>query len=176
MNDIWTCMTHSSGQTMAIGELIGRHVQAGDLIALSGELGAGKTQLTRGLAAGMGLDSKIVASPTFVLIHEYPAAPGRPTLVHMDAYRVGNLDELESVGWDPAAGGGELRQQAVLVVEWADRLGQTLGDDRLEILLEHLDLETRQLTLTFHGSWGSRGRQLSEALNHWHASQPAAAH
>lgn len=175
VNESWTCITRSPDQTMSVGKLLGAHAQAGDLIALRGELGAGKTQFTRGLATGMGMDPRTVASPTFVLIHEYPAATGRPSLVHMDAYRVSSLDELESVGWDPAAGGGELRQHAVLVVEWADRLGQTLGDDRVEILLEHLAEHERQITLVLHGSWGSRGKALLDALNRWQQSQAAAA-
>lgn len=145
---------------MAVGQAIGRHARAGDLIALIGELGAGKTQFTRGLAQGLGVDSAQVASPTFVLVHEYPAGAGRPMLVHVDAYRVGSLEELESIGWDPAAGGGELRQQCVLVVEWADRLGGTLGEDMLEVRIEHLGHEQRQIELLFHGSWQDRAEAL----------------
>ncbi len=164
--DHWQGETSSPQETMALGQVIGTHVRAGDLIALIGELGAGKTQFTRGLAQGLGIEGSKVGSPTFVLVHEYPAPAGRPILVHVDAYRVGSLEELESIGWDPAAGGGELRQQSVLLVEWADRLGGTLGDDMLEIRIEHLGMDQRQIQLQFHGSWRDRAGTILKDLPH----------
>jgi tRNA threonylcarbamoyladenosine biosynthesis protein TsaE len=161
----WTCQTHGPDQTEALGRIVGGFTQAGDLIALVGELGAGKTQFTRGLAHGVGVDGDKVSSPTFVFIHEYPGGYDKPTLLHMDAYRVGSLEELESIGWDPAAGGGELRQQSILVVEWADRLGGTLGDDLLEITFEHLSPTHREVTMHLQGQWRGRASKLLEALN-----------
>src|SRR5262249_23438466 len=94
----WQTLSRSPATTAAIGQASGAAARSGDLIGLIGELGAGKTQLTRGLAMAMGVSESAVASPTFVLIHEYPVPPGRPMLVHVDAYRVSNLDELESIG------------------------------------------------------------------------------
>lgn len=172
MIDTWTCHTQSPDQTASIGRLVGEHCKAGDLIALIGELGAGKTQFTRGLAQGMGVANDQVSSPTFVLVHEYHGPPDRPQLIHMDAYRVGSLDELESIGWDPASGGGELREHCVLVVEWADRLGGTLGHDMLEITIEHVDQNERQVGLRFIGKWASRGPSLLAALTQLQSTFP----
>ena len=170
MIDTWTCQTQGPEQTADIGRIIGQFSQAGDLIALIGELGAGKTQFTRGIAQGLGVDTDQVSSPTFVLVHEYQGLVDRPQLIHMDAYRVGSLDELESMGWDPAAGGGELREQCVLVVEWADRLGGTLGDDMLEITIDHLDETRREIRLRFLGNWSSRSASLLAALTQHQAA------
>lgn len=164
MIETWTCHTQGPEQTASIGRIVGQFSQAGDLIALIGELGAGKTQFTRGLAQGLGVDTDQVSSPTFVLVHEYQGPVDRPQLIHMDAYRVGSLDELESIGWDPASGGGELREQCVLVVEWADRLGGTLGDDMLEITIDHVDETQREIRVRFKGRWTSRAPELLAAF------------
>lgn len=161
----WTGQTAAAAQTVRLGQIVGQHVRAGDLIALNGELGAGKTQFTRGLAQSLGVDPAMVASPTFVLMHEYPAGQGKPMLVHVDAYRLGSLDELESIGWDPAAGGGELRMQSVLIVEWASKLGGTLGEDVLEIQIDHLGTDDRQVSIRCHGDWRDRLASLKEALD-----------
>lgn len=153
---------------MAIGSAVARAAQPGDLITLDGQLGAGKTQFVRGMAKGLGLDVAQVASPTFVLMHEYDlattpaAARGLEYLVHIDAYRLNTLADLESIGWDPAGGSTgasmeqEIRQGAIVVVEWASRLGDTLGEDRLAITLEHTGDNTRRITIEAHGNW--RGR------------------
>ncbi|MCC7144925.1 MAG: tRNA (adenosine(37)-N6)-threonylcarbamoyltransferase complex ATPase subunit type 1 TsaE [Phycisphaeraceae bacterium] len=177
----WQGESSSIEETMAIGQAIGRCARAGDLVALVGELGAGKTQLVRGLARGLGLDERVVASPTFVMIQEHEPPPPEetplanggagdsmgPWLVHVDAYRIQSLQELESVGWDPSTllAGGELREKAVLAVEWADRLGELLGEDYLRVELKHEGQEQRLLTVRAVGNWRSRLGPLKRELS-----------
>ena len=130
--------TTSAEQTMQVGELIGRCCAAGDIIALQGELGAGKTQLVRGLAQGLGLNPRSVSSPTFVMVQEYePTDDGAdtPVLVHIDAYRITSPDELESIGWTGT--GEELREGAVVAIEWAKLIRPALGEDLLWVEIEH---------------------------------------
>ncbi|MFA9478396.1 tRNA (adenosine(37)-N6)-threonylcarbamoyltransferase complex ATPase subunit type 1 TsaE [Phycisphaerales bacterium AB-hyl4] len=142
-------------QTLAVGTIVARRAVAGDIVGLSGELGAGKTQFVRGMAEGMGLDPRVVSSPTFVLVHEYEreaadVPPDALVLVHIDAYRLAGDDAaagLESIGW-----ADELFEQAVVAVEWADVLGEHLGDDWLAVRLEHSD-PGRLITLSAHGRW-----------------------
>lgn len=139
-------------------------MQTGDVLALVGELGAGKTQLVRGLALGMGAASSAVASPTYVMVHEYPTAAGKPSLVHIDAYRLRSLEDLESIGWD-ASGSAEMRRDAVVAIEWADRLGDLAGPDQLQIALEHAGDSHRTLTVTPTGQWNARAADLFESLD-----------
>jgi len=106
---------------------------------LVGALGAGKTAFVQGLAAGLGLDARSVASPTFVIASEYPLADGR-RLAHVDLYRVGDWEELEMAGF-----GDLTRQGTVLAVEWADRLPEALPADRLELHLERAGSAARRL-------------------------------
>lgn len=136
--------TRSVRETEDVGRSIATVLQQGDLIALVGPLGAGKTQFTRGLAAGLGANPRLVASPTFVLVQEYAA---RIPLVHIDAYRINSLADLESIGFTP-----ELLAQSVTVIEWADRIEEELPADRLEIELEH-DQDSRRIVIVPHGKW-----------------------
>jgi tRNA threonylcarbamoyladenosine biosynthesis protein TsaE len=158
--------------TVALGAAVGQACRAGDLIALVGELGAGKTQLVRGLARGLGLDERMVSSPTFVMVQEYtsdqptidPQAPA--LLVHVDAYRITTLEQLESIGWDPSTllPGGEMRQQAVVAVEWADRLAELAEAEHLRIELTHRDEQQRDVMLTGRGAWAGRLAALRSSL------------
>ena len=165
----WRGVTNCMEHTMAIGAAVAANVKPGDLIALNGELGAGKTQLVRGLAQGMNLDTQLVASPTFVLIHEYePEAEDSdsPALIHIDAYRLTSLEDLESIGWEvDAAGGIEMRQGCVVVIEWAQKVQEFLGEDYLEVTLEHLDDEQRAIEITPHGKWAKRFKALTKSLD-----------
>jgi tRNA threonylcarbamoyladenosine biosynthesis protein TsaE len=152
---------------MAIGAAIARHAAAGDVVALTGELGAGKTQLVRGMAGALGLPPGAIASPTFVMMQEYQtphSAAGAPWLVHVDAYRVTSPEDLESIGWDGRPG-GEVRRGAVVVVEWADRLAQSLGDDVLEVALTHTGPEARDLAIVPRGRWLERWAALVRDLD-----------
>lgn len=159
-----TIDTDSPDQTVRCGAAIGRLCEAGDVIALQGELGAGKTQLVRGLAEGMGLDPGHVSSPTFVMMQEYePARPeqGRPVLVHIDAYRIQSQEDLVSIGWHGF--GEEVRDQAVVAVEWAGLIEPSLGDDALWVAIEHAP-GGRRLLLSARGLWWGKMKALSESL------------
>lgn len=110
--------SHSPEETVEIGQMIAAALAPGDVVGLIGELGAGKTQLTKGLALGLGVpDSRLVNSPTFVLVNEYE---GRVPVNHIDAYRLATADEFEALGFD------EMIECGVVVVEWADRVAAAL--------------------------------------------------
>lgn len=156
---VWQGHSHSSQQTEALGRTIGEVAQAGDLIAMVGELGAGKTQLVRGLVDGVGIDTATVSSPTFVLMQQYAHPSGHPVVIHMDAYRLVGEDDAESIGW-----GTDLFQSAVVAVEWADRLGGGMPCDRLDVCLDHVDVDRRNVLVTAHGVWCDRIDVLREAM------------
>jgi tRNA threonylcarbamoyladenosine biosynthesis protein TsaE len=120
-----TCISHSPRETEALGEQWGRTATAGLVLALSGDLGAGKTQLVRGLARGLGVTSR-VHSPTFTLVNEYGG--GRLKLFHLDLYRLETPDQIHSAGIEDF-----LNPDGVAVIEWAERLpGFAAGGALLE--------------------------------------------
>lgn len=159
----WAAISHSIDHTMAIAMAVARCTQEGDIIALRGPLGAGKTQFVRGLATGLGIDPAQVTSPTFVLIHEYENPRGRPILVHIDGYRISGPGDLDSIGWEP--GGAELADAAIVAIEWADRLGNQLGRHYLAVELAHESQNHRRIAVTPYGNWISRTERLIAALN-----------
>ena len=112
-------------------------------MALSGTLGAGKTALVRGIAAGLGAPASAVSSPTFVLLHEYE---GRLPLAHIDLYRLTSSKEVETIGL-----GDYLSGQTVVAVEWADKAPGLLPDDRLEMELRHRTVQSRNITFKATG-------------------------
>jgi tRNA threonylcarbamoyladenosine biosynthesis protein TsaE len=118
----------------------------GDLVALRGELGAGKTEFVRGLALGLGATADLVASPTFALAHEYQ---GRLTLVHLDLYRLSEIPPEFLPDLEDYLGGPQ-----VAAVEWAERLGDLLPPEYLEIVITITGEEERQITITGHGPRG----------------------
>lgn len=150
-----TLRSDSASRTHEIGRALGAAAEAGTLIALTGPLGAGKTQLTKGIALGLGV-SGVVNSPTFVLMNEHP---GRLRLFHVDAYRLSDPREA----WD--AGLLDDRQaEGVTVIEWADRLEGWLPDERLEIELRQLETdEDRELAWTAIGDRHARLARVLEA-------------
>lgn len=137
--------------TLAFGERLGRVLRAGDLVLLAGPLGAGKTVLVKGIAAGMGVTG-LVSSPTLVIARVHsPAAAGGVPLVHVDAYRIGDdLDQLDGLDLDT-----DLLDAAV-VVEWGDGVAAALSADHLLIRLNRRDDDVREATLQPHGSWTDR--------------------
>ena len=152
--------SNSVEQTMAVGQAIARAAQPGDIIALDGELGAGKTQLVRGMATALDIDPYQVASPTFVISHEYePEDESLPVLVHVDAYRLTGPGDLDTIGW--GEDGHELRDGAIVAIEWAERVADGLGDDLLNVHIEHTDIG-RRLTLTPQGPWQQRDLQVMQ--------------
>ncbi len=115
--------------TRAFGRALAAVLRAGDLVILTGDLGAGKTTLTQGIGAGLGVRGQ-VASPTFIVAREHPSVVGGPALVHVDAYRLGSLDEVDALDLDSSL------DESVTVVEWGSGLVEALAGDRLEIVLE----------------------------------------
>ena len=115
--------------TEAYGEELGRALHAGDLVVLSGPLGAGKTALVRGLARGLGAAGP-VTSPTFVIAREHEALPGGVPLVHVDAYRLGGVAELDDLDLDTDL------TEAVVVVEWGEGVAERLAESHVLVRLE----------------------------------------
>jgi tRNA threonylcarbamoyladenosine biosynthesis protein TsaE len=109
-----------------LGRAMSAGLRPGDLVVLSGDLGAGKTTLTRGIGEGLGVRGA-VTSPTFVIARVHPAPPGRPPLVHVDAYRLGSLAELDDLDLDAG------QEDSVTVVEWGLGMAEDLADARLEL-------------------------------------------
>ena len=156
--------TTSAEETVRVGAALGRCCAAGDIVALQGELGAGKTQLVRGLAEGLGLEPRHVSSPTFVLMQEYESADDRddhPTLVHIDAYRIKSEEDLTSIGW--LGRGEEMRENAVVAIEWAALIEPALGDDVLWINITHEPFG-RCVVLSARGAWQAKISLLTKAL------------
>jgi len=133
--------THGPEETIALGRRIGQVLEGGQVLALVGPLGSGKTHLVKGIALGMGVaDEDLVHSPTFVLVHEYPAAGGR-VLYHLDAYRLESAADLERIGFEDLIG-----PEGVLVVEWADKVAAALeGLGVVEIRFEHAGEQRRRI-------------------------------
>lgn len=136
--------------TAAFGRELGRLLRAGDLVVLSGSLGAGKTALTKGIGTGMGVTGT-VSSPTFVLARVHPARPGGTALVHVDAYRLTGAAELDDLDLDT-----DLTAAAV-VIEWGAGVADQLSESRLVVHLERLPDDTREATVTaVGGDWVDR--------------------
>jgi tRNA threonylcarbamoyladenosine biosynthesis protein TsaE len=142
-------VSESEAQTRRLGRLMGEVLAGDDIVALAGPLGAGKTQLVKGVAAGLGvLDEASVTSPTFVLVNEYL---GRLRMYHVDAYRLSGPAELEAIGIEEMMSSG-----AVVVVEWADRVAGCLPERASWVEMDVAGQSRRLLRV--------RGRKLAEAL------------
>ena len=133
--------------TQALAGRLASTVHRGDVIELSGGLGAGKTLFTGGLAAGLGVDEPVV-SPSFVLVRHYDS--GFMPVVHVDVYRLGSLNEFDDLDVFELAAGG------VLVIEWGNAVESTLPEDHLRVEFEVLDDEPRVIRLVPSGSWVTR--------------------
>lgn len=144
----WTVTLASRTATETFGRAIGRMLTGGETLALFGELGAGKTALVRGIAAGLGLPPNHVTSPTFVLIHEYR---GRLPLIHMDLYRLRSAAEAEGIGLQEYFDGN-----IVTAIEWADKFPDLLPSDRLEVTLQHNTPTSRTAHLLAYGPRANR--------------------
>ena len=132
----------SAEDTRAWGRQLGEVLRRGDLVVLTGGLGAGKTTLTQGLADGLGVRGPIT-SPTFVIARVHPPLVAGPALVHVDAYRLGGFAELDDLDLDTSL------EESVTVVEWGHGLAEDLADDRLEVTLSGED--TRRARVQSHG-------------------------
>jgi len=134
-------ISHSVDETIALGRAMGKQLQGGEVIALAGTLGTGKTHFIKGLALGLDVaDADVVTSPTFTLINEYE---GRLPLYHADAYRLEKADQLAALGFDEMCSG-----LGVVVVEWADRVRPLMNDYKpINIYLEHRGENERSLRI-----------------------------
>ncbi len=139
-NDVKEIISVSAQQTWEIARSIGEKLRQGDVLALSGELGSGKTCFTGGLARGLGVDEKYqITSPTFTLINEYPA---RHRLYHFDVYRIKDYDEFENLGYEEYLG-----VEGVVVIEWAEKIAKRLPVNTLWITFEYLDEDERKIII-----------------------------
>ena len=139
----FTHFTASDQETIRFGRKLGDLLSDGDVVALAGELGSGKTWFTKGLALGLGVSSDtVVTSPTFALVNEYD---GRYSLYHMDFYRLESLSELLSAGLEEY-----LHNKGIVVLEWADRWPEILPQKRVLVELVIIDEDRRKITLSGH--------------------------
>ncbi len=129
--------THNDRETEAIGRALAGFLSPGDVLALHGDLGAGKTHLVRGLCAALGIDAARVSSPTFTLIHEYDAPV---PVYHIDAYRIARAAELLDLGFDEYLSAG-----AIVVIEWAERVASLLPPETYHLCIEHGGGDMRHL-------------------------------
>ncbi|MGH3415179.1 MAG: tRNA (adenosine(37)-N6)-threonylcarbamoyltransferase complex ATPase subunit type 1 TsaE [Actinocrinis sp.] len=147
----------TAGRTQEVGRRLGERLRAADLVILSGELGAGKTTFTQGLAEGLGVRGPIT-SPTFVIARVHPSLSGGVPLVHVDAYRLGSLAELDDLDLDASV------EDSVTVVEWGEGKAEVLSGQRLEVRIERAvaddapladgdetPLDPRVITVIAHG-------------------------
>lgn len=116
----------SEGETVAAGERLGRGLKPGDVVAISGPLGAGKTRFVRGICRALGTGRE-VSSPTFTLVHEYAA--GALAVFHFDFYRIASVAELVQIGFAEYLA----REDAVCLIEWADRVADQLPEERYDV-------------------------------------------
>ena len=138
-------ITHSPGETRAFGERLARALRAGDVLLLEGNLGAGKSELTRGIARGLGVTAT-VTSPSFTILNVYEE--GRVPLYHFDWYRLQSAEELYEMGMDEYLGG-----DGVAVVEWPSQCPEAIPEDYLAVAIEPVGESERRLTLTPRGAF-----------------------
>lgn len=158
-----TLRTGDADQTRELAAALAAFLEGGDVVALSGELGAGKTCFVQGAASGLGVTAT-VTSPTFVLVRSYQ---GRYPLVHVDVYRLQRLQDVLDLGDEVFA------PDVVTFVEWGDAIATLLPEDRLDVDIVHADDTApdtepgRCLVVTPHGAWLERIAQLREAMKPW---------
>lgn len=154
-----TVLLHSDSvaATLALGRWLGESAAAGDVLGLVGPLGAGKTQLVKGIASGLGVvDERVVVSPTFVLVNEYD---GRLHIYHLDAYRLERAAELAALGFDEMCTAG-----GVVVVEWADKVRRIMPEETVWISIEPTGETRRQIEASAAGAGLERLARLLPAL------------
>ena len=131
-------LTHSPEETLALGRRLGRSLRPGDVVALYGDLGAGKTQFVKGVCAAWGIDERVVSSPTFTLVQEYVGSEF--PLYHFDAYRITQPSEYFELGYEDYffAGG-------VCLVEWPERVESLLPAESIRVRIDHVGEHTRRI-------------------------------
>jgi len=133
--------SNSPEETIELGRNLGKQLEGGEVVAICGQLGSGKTHLIKGIAAGTGAtDARHVNSPTFVIVNEYT---GRLDIFHIDAYRLNSISEFEMLGFDDFC-----YPQSVVLIEWADKIESAIQAlDYIRIELEHAGETTRKIHL-----------------------------
>jgi tRNA threonylcarbamoyladenosine biosynthesis protein TsaE len=127
-------------KTFYIGRILGEALTAGDIVALTGELGAGKTCLTQGIARGLGVPEVYqITSPTFTLVNEYP---GRLNLIHLDVYRLSSSRDLQDLGYEEFFFG-----KGVTVIEWAEKIQDIIPEKSLSVTMAYLDQNQRSIDM-----------------------------
>ena len=132
------CISSSEAETEALGARLASVLPGGSVVAMYGDLGAGKTAFVRGMARGMGLDCR-VSSPTFTIVNEYL---GERELIHFDMYRLSGADELFDIGWEDY-----LRRGAVCAVEWSENVRDAFFGDEITVSIEKTGDTTRNITI-----------------------------
>jgi tRNA threonylcarbamoyladenosine biosynthesis protein TsaE len=135
-------ISKSPAETVRIGRILGEGLKAGDVVALTGELGAGKTCLTQGIARGLGVpENYAVTSPTFTLINEYPGREA--ALFHVDLYRLQGAADLADTGYEEYLSGG-----GVMVIEWAEKIPGAVPDGAVCVALTYVEENARKMELS----------------------------
>ena len=150
---MYSVITSSPEQTWRIGELLGELLGPGDLVCLYGDLGAGKTSLSYGIALGLEVKEQYITSPTFTFVNEYE---GRVPFYHIDLYRLKDPEELENIGFEEYLG-----SDGVTVIEWAERAEDELPGERLSVYLNYVNENSREIGFLPEGE---RYQKLLDAL------------
>jgi tRNA threonylcarbamoyladenosine biosynthesis protein TsaE len=140
---MFSIVTEGPEQTWRVAEQLGLRLGAGDTVCLYGDLGAGKTSFSYGIALGLEVKEKYITSPTFAFVNEYA---GRVPLYHIDLYRLRGADELDSIGFEEYLG-----SDGVTVIEWAERAEDELPEERLSVYLTYVDESRREIAFLGEG-------------------------
>ncbi len=144
MAKILKVISHSEDETVALASKLVSFLRPGDIMVLTGKLGSGKTVFVRGLAQALGIDEKLVNSPSFTIVNEYP---GERPLYHFDLYRLEDPDELYEIGWDEY-----LSRSGLIVVEWGEKAGEFLTDRYYRIDFRIVNESQREIEISAVGS------------------------
>ncbi|MDF1810296.1 MAG: tRNA (adenosine(37)-N6)-threonylcarbamoyltransferase complex ATPase subunit type 1 TsaE [Phycisphaerales bacterium] len=137
--------------TKVIADDLGAILRPGDVVRLVGEMGAGKTTFVRMLAESFGIAPNAVSSPTFVIMNIYQNKEDSPTIAHMDCYRLGDESELDALGWDQI-----IDSDAIILIEWPDRIASAIPNDSLTINIDHVDEQSRHFRFEIPDTWLDR--------------------
>jgi len=140
---MFSVVTSSHEQTWRIGQMLGSRLEPGDIICLYGDLGAGKTSFSYGIALGLEVKDQYITSPTFTFVNEYK---GRVPFYHIDLYRLKDPEELEGIGFEEY-----IDSDGVTVIEWAERAEDELPDDRLNVYLSYVNEHSREIGFLAEG-------------------------
>ena len=140
---MFSLVTSSAEQSWRIGELLGLRLGAGDTVCLYGDLGAGKTSFSYGIAVGLEVKEQYITSPTFTFVNEYQ---GRVPFYHIDLYRLNDPGELESIGFEEY-----LNSDGVTVIEWAERAEHALPEECFNVYLSYVDENSREIGFLAEG-------------------------